>query len=236
MENKIDRVQRSKFPRLSVKPDELAMEQYRVLRAKIHNIASARDLKTIMITSTVPGEGKTTTAVNLAMVFSNFLDQKTIIVDCDLRRSRLHAVFDLPRAPGLTDVLLGQVPIESALREAIVGRLWVLTAGRPIENSTEVIGSGAMAPLLRTLKERFKTVVLDASPVLPLADPLVLSRLVDGIIFVIQAGKTPKKIVLMALQDLPTQGLLGTVMNQFEIGRSIDHRYVYHQYHSPTKV
>jgi capsular exopolysaccharide synthesis family protein len=211
-------------------PGDLVMEQYRVLRSKLLRLAEQRPLRTLVITSAIPGEGKTTTAMHLAAALAQAIGRKTVLIDCDLRRPRLHKLYGRAASPGLTDVLAGRAALADALQPLEADRLWLIPAGRPARNPSELIGSEAMAQTLARLSAQFGTVLLDAPPVLPLADPFVLGGVVDGFVFVIRAGRTPREVVAMALENLPRERVVGVVMNDVDIGRSFYHRYVYRQY------
>lgn len=215
---------------LALDPGDLVMEQYRVLRSKLLRLGEQRPLRTLVITSAVPGEGKTTTAVHLASALAQAIGRKTVLIDCDLRRPRLHKLYGRPASPGLTDVLAGRATLDDALQPLEPERLWLVPSGRPARNPSELIGSDAMADCLARLSARYGTVLLDAPPVLPLADPFVLGGIVDGFVFVIRAGQTPREVVAMALENLPRERVVGIVMNDVDIGRSFYQRYVYRQY------
>ncbi|HEX5831580.1 MAG TPA: polysaccharide biosynthesis tyrosine autokinase, partial [Gemmatimonadaceae bacterium] len=160
----------------------------------VTNIAFARpteELRVIAVTSALPGDGKTTTAVNLALTLSR-RSQRTLLVDGDLRRGGVHQIMRTHRVPGLAEVVRGKATLEDAIRVAVLGdaTLDVLAAGAPVAHPAEVIGSPALAPLLASLRERYDVVVVDAPPINAVADPALLGALVDGVVLVVRAGTT----------------------------------------------
>jgi capsular exopolysaccharide synthesis family protein len=208
----------------------LAAEQYRMIRAKLMRLKTERPLTAVAITSAVVGEGKSTTSSNLAYVLSRSVGQRVVLVDCDLRRPALHRLFGQPIGPGLADVLRDGHSADDILRPLEDGRLWLLTSGRPPSNPSELLGSEAMDRLLDHLRSRFEFIILDVPPVLPLADPFVLGCKADGLVMVIRAGRTPRDVVTMALDNIPRDRLVGVVLNDVQADDSPYQRYAHAQY------
>jgi capsular exopolysaccharide synthesis family protein len=191
-------------------PGEFAVEIYRGLRTNIQFLGLDKPLRVVQVTSSLPGEGKTTTASNLAVVLAQ-AGNEVVVVDADLRNPRLHEVFATPLSPGLTEVLLGET-VEMAVNHRD-GGLHVVSAGAVPPNPSEMLSSARLGALLGELSARYEYVVVDSAPVLPVADAVALSRAVDGVLLVAQASRTSKRDVAAALDrlakvDAPVFGLL----------------------------
>lgn len=203
-----------------------ASESYRVLRTNIQFATLDAPARTLLVTSSNPGEGKTTTAANLA--FAMAMDGKRVIlVDTDLRRPSLHKLLDLPPLPGLTDVLLGRSPLEP--REVMPG-LSVLTAGSTPPNPGELLNSRTFRNLVQELTEQADMVIFDSPPALVGADAVILASQMDGTILVVEAGQTKKAAARRTLQLL-TQAratLLGVAYNKMRGQDSLGYYYNYH--------
>jgi len=193
-------------------------EPYRTLRAGLQFVAVDRDMSVLQITSSVPGEGKSTTASNLAAVLAKN-NHRVILVDCDLRKPRLHAIFDVPQEPGLTSVLIGECALSAAQRTITSGdgSLSLITSGPIPPGPSELLGSDAAAKVFSLLGEAADYVIIDSPPTLPVADALVLSRHVDATVLVANASRSTQHDVERALEMLERAEapVLGTVLNQF---------------------
>lgn len=190
-------------------------EAYRTLRTNLLFSAAVRGLRRIVVTSPGPTEGKSTTAANLAIAFAQ-QGQSVLLVDCDLRRSRIHKMFDQQQTPGLTNVLVGVAEsLDEAIRPTKVPGLLILPSGSPPPNPAELLGSSAMQQLMDVLVKRFDVVILDTPPVIAASDAAILSRVVDGTLIVVRAGRTERGALQNAVQQLSTVGarILGTVLN-----------------------
>lgn len=191
------------------------MESYRSLRTNLNFAAVGHEVNVLLITSSVPSEGKSTTAANLAMAMA--LDGKrVIIVDADLRRPSQHKLFKVESSPGLTDLLVESHRIEDVLQPTNVENVWLVPAGSPPPNPAELLGSVAMQRVLESLKGRADIILLDTPPTLLVSDTIVLSSLADGILLVVSYGDTKKASVRRSAELLRRSGtpLLGTVLNR----------------------
>lgn len=189
-------------------------EAYRTLRTNLLFSQSAHRLRTLMVTSSAPAEGKTTTSTNLAATFAQ-QGMRVVLVDCDLRRPRVHEVFGTDSEPGLTHLVLSYASFADAVRPTQVENLSVLPAGVLPPNPSELLGSDAMARVLEELRARFDLVILDTPPVLLAPDASILGAGADGVLLVVRAGVTERSAVKQTVQQLATVGahLLGTVLN-----------------------
>jgi exopolysaccharide/PEP-CTERM locus tyrosine autokinase len=201
-------------------------EQYRMLRTQILQRTEGNGDNCLMVTSAIDGEGKTTTAINLAVAIAQEVQKNVLLVDADLRRPSIHKVLGLKPEKGLVHYLIDHVPLENLLIRTGVEKLTFLPAGGTLSNSTEIFNSSRMKNFIREVKERYKDryVIFDTTPLLSTADPVVLSQSMDGIIFVIQADRTQRSDLAEALGLLEGRNILGIVMNSLlETGRIYDY-------------
>ena len=190
-------------------------EAYRSLRTSIRFLAVDRDVRSIQVTSAGDAEGKTTTAANLAVVLAR-AGELVIMVDCDLRRPRLHEYFGVPNDVGLTSILLGEAnPADALVHVTEDRRLWLLPAGPRPPNPSDLLSSARATELLGKLQRQASMVVIDCPPVLTVSDAAIVSGKVDGTIVVVRAGVSSRKKVARAVDFLRQIGapLLGTVLH-----------------------
>lgn len=195
-------------------PRSPGAEAYRRLRTQLLFSPAARAMKSLAVTSASPAEGTTTTAANLAVAYAQ-QGLRIAIVDCNLRKPRLHPLFGMPREPGLTQVILGHVPLDQALRETAVGGLYLLPAGVLPPNPAELLGGGQMRETLDLLSRQFDLVVLDTPALLAAADACILGTAADGVLVVVRAGRTDRGAAQRAVQQLASVGadVVGAVLN-----------------------
>ena len=197
------------------RPKEAVAERYRRLRSKleISREEAGTAAKVILVTSSVPDEGKTTTAINLALAFAEERQRSTLLVDLDLRRPSVGRYLTPPPSLGLSEMLGDGVGLDHAIIALKPGRLHVLPAGRPASNPTELLRSAALGATIEELRRRFDWVVIDTPPCVPFSDATVLQPLVDGTLLVVRAGVTAKATVERALESLEAGPMLGVVLN-----------------------
>jgi len=199
----------------SISPGESTLsEEYRTLRARIQSLRRTRELRSIVITSTHPGEGKTTTAANLALGFGLEREGLTCLVDADLRTPRVHQIFRGAGPFGLAEVLEGDAKLDEALVAVPDTRLMVLPVRALPTAPAELLASRAMLDLVAELHTRFHTVIFDAPPVLGLPDTVTLVDLCDAALFVVGAGAAPRDDVESALERLDASKVVGVVLNR----------------------
>jgi capsular exopolysaccharide synthesis family protein len=189
-------------------------EAYRTLRTNLLFSAAVRAVSRIVVTSPGPEEGKSTTAANLAIAFAQ-QGHRVLLIDCDLRRARVHKIFDETNVPGLTNVLVGGEEIAVAIRRTRIEGLNILPSGPLPPNPAELLGSAQMTSLLDRLSETYDLLLIDTPPLLAASDAAIVSRIVDGALVVVRAGRTEKSALQTAVQQLTTVGarVLGTVLN-----------------------
>lgn len=205
----------------SLNPFSPVSESYRILRTNLQFMSFDQTVNSIMLTSANPGEGKSVTAANLAVIMAQ-ADLKTILIDADLRRPTLHKIFQVGNLDGLTDMLRQTNPdIEGQLKESGIDNLHVITSGPLPPNPSELLSSQRMVELMNRLKDMADVVIFDSPPVLAVTDAAVLSSRVDGVILIAQAKRTRRGATRQALQRLEHVGanILGCVLNQLG-GRS----------------
>lgn len=187
-----------------LEPRSAAAEAFRTLRTGIHFSTLDEDHRVLLVTSSFPGEGKTTVSANLAETMAK-TGSRVLLVGCDLRRPSLHTIFDRPRSPGLTEVLIGDVEIDAAVHKTGINHLDFISAGLTPPNPAELVGSSRMANILDQLKSEYDTILLDAPPLLAVTDAALLSEFADQAIVVLEAGR----VQVRALQRV--KELLGTL-------------------------
>ena len=201
-------------------------EQCNRLRHAVLNHPTVRDVKSILITSAIPGEGKTTLACGLARAFATSLDYWTLLVETDLRHQSLARAFGVNPAPGLTEHILAGVPLPQVIQKTDLPKLSVIVAGSRDVAPANVIASSQMKAFSDEIRNRYKDriVIFDAPPIVPTPEPLSLSLLADGIILVVHADETSRSVVQRALKLMPPSKMLGVVLNGVSLGRE-DRRY-----------
>ncbi|MFS0864586.1 CpsD/CapB family tyrosine-protein kinase [Fredinandcohnia sp. 179-A 10B2 NHS] len=195
-------------------PKSPISEQYRTIRTNIQFSTVDEEVKTIMVTSAGPAEGKSTTTNNLAVVFAQ-QGKRVLLVDADLRKPTAHYSFRVENITGLTNVLTKQATLEKAVQKTEQEDLYILTSGPIPPNPAELLGSKAMVELLEKAKEQFDLIVFDTPPVLAVTDAQVLANKSDGVVLVVSSGKTQNDAAVKAKEQLMNAKakLLGVVLN-----------------------
>ncbi|GMU91928.1 MAG: hypothetical protein AMXMBFR4_09860 [Candidatus Hydrogenedentota bacterium] len=211
-------------------PKSPISEAYRTLRTNLQLSTLMLKPKSIMVTSAVPGEGKTTTAVNMAVTFADS-GMRVLIVDTDLRRPHVHHVLRIERGPGLADVLREGFDVHSVIRPTRVENLWTISSGRVPPNPSELIGSERMRRLMAQLEAEFDMVICDAPSMLVVTDPVLLAREVDTVVMVLSVKYARRETVLRGKKLLETARahVAGAVLNGLEATRR--HYYYYYYYY-----
>lgn len=194
--------------------DQVAAEHYRILYTMLEAISARDSSKTFVVTSAVKGEGKTTTVLNLAYVMAKEFKKKTVVVECDLKNPTIISNY-MKTAPkrGLAETIMNESDFMENLTRVEESDLYILPVIRPVRNSSELLSSQHMADVLSALKTEFDFVLIDSPPILPLADVNILSKMVDGLLLVVRAGKTPKDVVLSAVNSVTNTNIVGIVLN-----------------------
>ena len=209
-------------PRMSVfadqEPGSLGAERFRTLRSRLYQIASAQTLRKLVITSTVPAEGKTMVAANLAQSIVQQPERRVLLIDADLRASRLHLSFGAQRSPGLADYLSGEADAYSVIQKGDNTNLCLISGGKEVSNPSELLLNERLEKLLTLVTPMFDWVILDAPPALPVHDASIIADLCDGVLFVVRAGDTDSEVAAKVLEDFKQKNLVGVVLNRVERG------------------
>ncbi|MBK6506685.1 MAG: polysaccharide biosynthesis tyrosine autokinase [Ignavibacteria bacterium] len=217
------------------KANSAASEAFKALRTRIQFSKLESDqLKTILVTSSIPMEGKTIVACNLAGSFAQ-AGKKVLILDCDLRKPRVHNVFETDKFPGLSDFLFTNVTIEDITRRTPMDNLYFITSGTIPPNPSELLGSVQMKQFMNKLKESYDIIIVDSPPFITVTDSEILYNITDGTVLVCQANKTPSDAFWKTYDRLSKKyphHLLGCVLNNFNFKSSYGYYYNYYYYYS----
>lgn len=207
------------------------VENFRVIRTNLLSMGGlTKPPHVTMVTSSMPKEGKTVISSNLAISFAH-TGARTLVIDTDLRRGRLHRVFGLRKSPGLSNVLLEKLSLDEAIRPTGKENLSVLTAGQHMESGTELLGSAKFGEVMQELRSRFDRIVVDTPPVLGLSETSILQNHVDGVLFVIWSGHTPIRNMKTSLEILQANGanFYGFILNRLDLSTTTNY-YQYYYY------
>ncbi len=192
----------------------IGAEEFRTLRSSLELVRKQHLLKTVLVTSPLPREGKTFVAVNLAQALGWQRERRVLLIDGDLRLSRVHTCFgEMPRKPGLADYLSGDVDPIPLIRRGPEDNLFVLPAGLPGSNALELIGNGRLKALIQWLTPAFDWIVIDSPPAVPVSDARLIAESCDGVLFVIRAGHTPSDLAQRSMGEIRGKRYLGIVLN-----------------------
>jgi len=196
-----------------IRPLETPSEEFGTLRTSLVHLKAERGIRTILVTSSSPEEGRSFTAANLALAEAQLADNPTLVCDFDLRRPSLHRIFQIDRGPGISDYLLGQAGLSDAIQRIGTSSLFVMTAGAPVLNPLELLHLGRTRRLLETLSGLFGCVILDSPPLLAASDASLLATLADGTLLVARLGVTSMDAMGQAVQSLGPGNVLGIIAN-----------------------
>lgn len=191
-------------------------EQFSKLRAALYQIRGVDSLRIILITSSLPSEGKSFVALNLALAIVRQHNRRVLLVDGDLRMPRLASCLGVPGTPGLTEFLQGAANEGSITQTDAQGQLFFISAGSAVNNPAELLSTERLGSLLRRMATLFDWVIVDAPPVLPVSDASLLAGRCDGVLVVVRAGSTGYDVVGRTLQELQGKRILGVVLNRAE--------------------
>jgi len=218
-------------------PHSPTAEEYRKLKSVLVKMTSGEVFRNcLMVTSSVPSEGKSLTAMNLALSLAQELDHTVLLVDADLRRPSVHRYLNIEQGVGLSELLKGEADISQTIIPTGIGKLSIIRAGRSIDNPTELFTSHRSSAILEELKARYpdRYIILDTPPVLPFAESRSLAHLVDGVIFVVMERMASQANVREALESLKACPILGLVYNAAVVDNS-DIRYSYYRSYAVKK-
>ncbi|MFP4088319.1 MAG: GumC family protein [Desulfobacteraceae bacterium] len=213
-------------------PKSTTSESYRGIRTNIVFSSVEGPPQIILVSSAGPREGKTLTSANLAITMAQ-AGSKTLLLDCDLRRPRLHRMFGFDREVGVTNLMVGNRQLTDCIVHTDVSNLDLIPSGPLPPNPSEMLGSNRMAGLMKTLRGDYARIIVDSPPVTAVTDAVILSKQVDGVVVVIKAGDTVREVIQNSLGQLEAVGatVLGAVLNAVAIGKDKYYYYYYYQYY-----
>ncbi len=213
-----------------LEPKSLAAEQFKRLRTLILRKMKSRMENMILVTSAIQGEGKTTTALNLAISTAQGMNETVLMIDTDLRKPGVHTHLGIEAERGLVDYLREERDLPELLIKTEVPKLTILPSGKPPENPSELLASNRMSQLLREVKDRYdnRFVILDSSPLNVFTDAAILAPQVEGVLLVVKDGGTPRDYVQRAIMQLEGSRILGLILNQFSAPESLKDTYYYY--------
>jgi len=202
-----------------LKPQSFEAEQFKILRTNLLFPSSGKSPRTIMVTSAMPDEGKSVISANLAISIAQSIQEYVLLIDCDIRRPSIHTQFGFGDVPGLSEHLSKGIPVSSLLLKTKVNKLSILPGGTLPHNPSELVSSQQMSKLLQEVKYRYsdRFIVLDSPPPKLTAESSALSRQVDGILLVIEYGRTPREMVSDLINTIGKEKILGVVFNKLDM-------------------
>jgi|SRR5581483_6892953 len=201
-------------------PHATGTEEFRTLRSRLYQIRNKQRLQKLLISSAMPSEGKSFVAANLAQAFARQKGRRVLLIDGDLRWSRLHLSLGAPLRPGLSDYLRGEIDEFKALQVGVWENLFFLPGGEKVSNPAELLANGRLKQLLRRLEGAFEWIVIDSPPAVPVADSSLMAEACDGVLLVVRAAKTSLDMALKARKEFQSKALLGVVLNDVTAGSS----------------
>ena len=217
---------------ISQHPKSVAAESYRTIRTSIILSSVDKPPQVILVTSTIPKEGKTTTAANLAIAMAQ-MGEKTLLMDADMRRQNIHKAFEIDNTTGLSEIIAKNESLFATIKTVDgFNNLDIITGGTPAPNPSELLGSNRMKELLALLRKKYDRIILDSPPLMAFSDPLVLSKLADGVIMVVWGGVVGRGVVTKAGQSLAgvNAKVLGVVLNKVDVTKRNSYYYPYYDY------
>lgn len=220
------------------RPDSIPSEAFRALRTRIQfSRVNRESLKTILITSSAPQEGKTTIAVNLAGSFAHS-KKKVLLIDCDLRKPAVHKLFNRDRIPGLIDFLTGNSKLEDVLVHSEIDNLHYITSGTIPPNPAEMLDSQEMRNFLKEMRDKYDLIILDSPPIIAVTDSEILTSMVDGTLLIVSAENTEIDLMERSVELIRRENtqFLGTVLNNFSYKSGYGSYYKYYYYYSRPEI
>jgi len=215
-------------------PDSIPSEGFRALRTRVQfSRVNTESLKTLLITSSAPQEGKTTIAVNLAGSFAQS-KKKVLLIDCDLRKPSVHKLFGKDRIPGLIDYLVGSAKLDEVINKSSLSGLSYISAGTIPPNPAEMLDSQEMRSFLKQMRNNYDLIILDSPPVIAVTDSEILTSMVDGTLLVVSAENTEIEMMERSVELIRRENtqFLGTVLNNFSYKSGYGSYYKYYYYYS----
>jgi protein-tyrosine kinase len=209
-------------------------EEFRTLRSRLHQLREKMPLKTLLVTSALPKEGKSFTSANLAQVIVRQHGRRALLIDGDLRGPRLHLMLGTTPGPGLSEYLQGKNDEFSIMQRGPIENLFFIPSGIGIEDPAELVGNGRLKILLQRVEHLFDWIIIDSPPAIPVSDASLLAKACDGVLMVVRSNATPSDLARKARQEFPDQALVGVVLNGTSEEAAPYARYYYESYKTTT--
>jgi len=203
------------------------MEQFRTLRSRLYQLREKLPLKKLLVSSSLPKEGKSFVAANLAQVMVKQHGRRVLLIDGDLRGSRLHSALGTAYAPGLSDYLMGDGDEFSIMQRGPMENLFFIAAGRQISSPAELVANGRLKFLLNRVESLFDWIILDSPPAMPVSDASLLANFCDGVLLVVRSNVTPSDVARKVREEFRDKQLVGVVLNGVDAESSAYSRYYY---------
>ncbi|HEY6768487.1 MAG TPA: CpsD/CapB family tyrosine-protein kinase [Candidatus Sulfotelmatobacter sp.] len=210
-------------------------EEFRTLRSRLYHVRERMPLKSVLVTSALPREGKSFTSANLAQVLVRQHGRRVLLIDADLRAPRLHQMLGTLSSPGLSDYLQGKSDELSAMQRGPLENFFFMPSGTPIGDPSELVGNGRMKTLLQRVGPLFDWIIIDSPPAVPVSDSGVLAKACDGVLLVVRSNSTPFDAARRAREEFPDQLLVGMVLNGTSTQVAPYSRYYYEAYEKQGK-
>jgi capsular exopolysaccharide synthesis family protein len=205
-------------------------EEFRTLRSRLYHIREKMPLRKLLITSALPREGKSFTAMNLAQVLVRQQGRRVLLIDGDLRGPQLHLTLGTEVSPGLSDYLHGDADEYSIMQRGPLENLFFIPSGSRCENPAELVGNGRLKFLLQRVEPAFDWIIVDSPPAVPVSDSSLLAKACDGVLMVVRSNSTPLDMARKARQEFPDESLIGVVLNATREDAAPYERYYYEAY------
>ncbi len=215
-------------------PDSTGAEMFRVLATRLAHMQNKRRLHKLLITSSVVDEGKSVVAANLALTLARRSNEKVLLIEADLRRPTISALFSNSTLRGISEWSEGKLALENSLYQIRDLPVWLLAAGKAMDEPLPLLESSRFVKMLETVSASFDWVLMDATPMLPMADSTSIARLVDGVLVVVRDGYTRRRVLNKALETIDKSKLLGVVFNQASM-LNVNYDRYYHDYSKSNK-
>jgi protein-tyrosine kinase len=209
-------------------------EEFRTLRSRLYHLREKRTLKTLLVTSALPKEGKSFTSANLAQVIVRQHGRRALLIDGDLRGPRLHLLLGTTPGPGLSEYLQGKNDEFSIMQRGPMENLFFIPSGTGIEDPAELVGNGRLKILLQRVEPLFDWIIIDSPPAVPVSDASLLAKACDGVLMVVRSNATPSDVARRACLEFPDQALVGVVLNGTNEEAAAYARYYYESYGNKT--
>ncbi len=209
-------------------------EEFRTLRSRLYQMREKHPLKKVLVTSSLPKEGKTFVAANLAQVLVRQHGRRALLIDADLRAARLHSALGTSASPGLAEYLLGEADEFGTMQRGAMENLFFIPSGRKVSNPAELVANGRLKFLLNRVEPLFDWIIIDSPPAVPVSDGQLLANYCDGVLLVVRSHVTPFDIARKACQEFNDRHIIGVVLNGIDATASPYTQYYYGTYGKPN--